>query len=199
MARGDFGHLDALPDDTHDTFMWLCQDVARLYQKWDFYLGLFDDKSNCSVMGALPLAFGIIEESLRADMTMAVCRLSDPAESCQRENLNFRSLEAFFDHDTELTALIDGFAADCASVRLHRNKLVGHSDKSVRLGSEPAMIPEIAKSDIDTILRSAAAILNHVAARYAGTQFGFAHPGAAGADVLIRWLKKGMEQLEVGR
>ncbi|MFO0892067.1 MAG: hypothetical protein U0790_23385 [Isosphaeraceae bacterium] len=193
MAEGDFGHLDVLPDDVRDIFMWLCQDVASLSRKWEFYLGAFGQPDNFVIMDASPMAFNLIEESLRTDMTMAVCRLSDPVRSCGRENLNFRALEAFYDQDAKLKKLIDDFVASCEPVRLHRNKLVGHSDKVTRLSPQQVMIPQIKRSDMEAIMAGASAIINHVAKVYGNTGFAFGTPGAAGADALFYWLKKGFD------
>jgi Magnesium chelatase, subunit ChlI len=82
-----FGYIASLPDDIRDVFMWLCQDMVALYRKWDFYLGLFGKPENHPIISFLPNAFSVIEESLRTDITMAICRLSDPLEVCRRENL----------------------------------------------------------------------------------------------------------------
>jgi hypothetical protein len=193
MAAHHFGHVEVLPDDIRDIFMWLCQDVASLYRKWEFYLGLFGKPENRPVIDLLPLSFVVIEESLRADMTMAICRLGDPIQSCGRDNLNFRALEAFHDQDAALKTLIDDFVAACGLVKLHRNKLVGHSDKVARLAPEQVMIPQIKKSDIDTIIEKAKAIINHVAWHYGKTEFGFGFPGDGGAAALVHWLKLGLD------
>ena len=90
MTADDYGYVAQLPADIREIFMWLCQDVAWLDRKWIFYLGLFGKPENYAVMDASPPAFNLIEESLRTDMTMAICRLSDPIASCGRDNLNFR-------------------------------------------------------------------------------------------------------------
>jgi AbiU2 len=163
MAKGDFGQLDALPDDRRDIFMWLCQDVVALHRKWEFYLSLFGKSENYPIITILPTVFSLIEESLRTDMTMAVCRLSDRNKTCGQENLNFRSLEDFYVQDAKLKQIVDAFVANCDVVRTHRNKLVGHSDKLARLTPQQVMIPQIKKSDMDAILKSAGEIINHVA------------------------------------
>lgn len=76
-----FGYYPKLPEDIREVFMWLCQDVAALREKWDFYQELFD-KGNIDLLSELARAsFQIFEESLRDDLTMSICRLSDPAKS----------------------------------------------------------------------------------------------------------------------
>jgi hypothetical protein len=137
------------------------------------------------------MPFNLIEESLRTDMTMAVCRLSDAAKTSRYENLSFRRLEQFYPQDGILKQLVDTFVANCEPVTKHRNKLVAHSDKVTRLTPQQAMIPQIMKSDIESIMKSAREAINHVGKRYGGIEFGFGLPGDGGADGLIYWLKKG--------
>jgi hypothetical protein len=193
MDANTFGYIDIFPQYIRKVFIWLCQDVVALHRKWDFYIGLCGKPENYAVIDLLPQAFNVIEESVRTDITMAVCRLSDPIKSCGRENLNFRALEAYFDQDAELKVLIEDFVSSCDPVKLHRNKLVGHSDKIARIKPEQAMIPQIKKSDIETIIKKAEAIINHVAWQYGKTEFGFGFPGDSGATNLIYWLKKGLD------
>src|SRR4051812_47210191 len=121
MPAHDFGHIDVLPDDIRDIFMWLCQDVAALNRKWDFYQELFGDPENFEFMRLSHWAFNLIEECVRTDMTMAVCRLSDPIKSCGRENLNFRTLEDFYAQDAKLKELVDDFVTVCEPVKANRN------------------------------------------------------------------------------
>jgi hypothetical protein len=191
MPVDNFGHVDALPDGIRDIFMWLCQDMAVLHRKWDFYLGLFGNSENHPIIDGLPMPFNLIEESLRTDMTMAVCRLSDAAKTSRHENLSFRRLEQFDLQDGVLKQFVDTFVANCEPVRVHRDKLIAHSDKVTRLTPQQAMIPEINKSYIYTIIKSAGEIINHVGQRYGEIEFGFGFPGDGGADGLIYWLKKG--------
>jgi hypothetical protein len=122
---------------------------------------------------------------------MAVCRWSDGIRSCGRENLNFRTLVSLYPQDADLKQLVDTFVANCEPVTKHRNKLVAHSDKVTRLTPQQAMIPQIMKSDIESIMKSAREAINHVGKRYGGIEFGFGLPGDGGADGLIYWLKKG--------
>jgi AbiU2 len=193
MSEGKFGYIRSLPDDVREVFMWLCQDMVVLYRKWDFYLGLYGKPENYPIISFLPQSFNVIEESLRTDITMAICRLSDPLEMRRQENLNFRSLEAFYDEDFALKKLVDEFVASCEPVRINRNKLVGHSDKVARLEPGRAMIPQIKKADIDLIIANAQAIIKHVAWEYAHQSYAFGLPGDGGADALVYWFKKGSD------
>src|SRR5262249_36271491 len=68
MTNGTFGNLPALPEEIREIYMWLCQDVVALNRKWDFYQGLFGKSENFAVFDLAPLAFRIIEESLKNDL-----------------------------------------------------------------------------------------------------------------------------------
>ena len=92
-----FGYIPKLPDNIRNIFMRLCQDVYSLRSKWEFYLELFDSKKNAELISELARAsFQIIEESLRNDMIMAICRLSDPSQSSpkskKKDNLSLCTL-----------------------------------------------------------------------------------------------------------
>jgi hypothetical protein len=193
MSEGKFGYFESLPDDIRDVFMWLCQDMVALYRKSDFYLGQFGKPENYPIISFLPNALSVIEESLRTDITMAICRLSDPVQSCGQDNLNFRTVGSFYDQDAKLQSLIDDFVASCEPLKINRNKLVCHSDKVARLEPGRAMIPQIKKSDIDTIFENAKAIIAHVAWTCSQQSYGFGFPGDSGADALVYWLKKGLD------
>jgi hypothetical protein len=166
---------------------------VTLYRKWDFYLGVFGKPENDPIIEGLAFALNVIEESVRTDITMAVCRLGDSIKPCGRENLNFRTLAALYPRDVDLKRLVDAFVAACEPVRIHRDKLVAHSDKVARLTPQQAMIPQIMRKDIDAIMTSAGEIINHVGKRYGDRGFGFGIPGDGGADGLIYWLKKGWD------
>ena len=193
MPEGDFGHVAALPDDIRDVLMRLCQDVTTLYRTWDLYTGLFGDSESLTVVSQLPVPFIVIEQALRTDLTMNICRLRDPSISRGRENLSFPALGEFYANDTELQNRIADFIAACEPVKINRNRLVGHSDKLTRLSPDRAMIPEIRRADIDAIFEKATIIINHVSLKYGGQTFGFGFPGDGGARGLLYWLKRSLD------
>ena len=132
--------------------MWLAQDVVALYRKGDFYLGLFGKTENYPVISALPQPFNFIEESLRTDITMLIGRLSDNAKFGKKDgNISFKAIAEYYPNDHALEQLVAEFVNSCDPVIKNRHKLVAHADKLTKLAPEQAMIPQIRKSDIDTI------------------------------------------------
>jgi hypothetical protein len=93
VLNESFGYSDKLPEDIRDIFMWLCQDVASLQHKWDFYSELFGAEENTKLLSELAIAsFNIIFETLQNDVTMAIYRLSDPPRSGGQDNLSLETL-----------------------------------------------------------------------------------------------------------
>jgi hypothetical protein len=189
--EGKFGYIENLPDEIRETFMWLAQDVVALHRKWDLYLGLFGNQESFQVVTQLPQPFNLIEESLRTDITMLIGRLSDSAKFRKDENISFRALLVFYSDDTTLGELVASFVQTCEPVTRNRHKLVAHTDKLAKLSPDQAMIPQIKKSDIDTINQKAQKIIKHVSITKAGHDYGFGFEGDGGASALIHWLKKG--------
>ena len=123
MTNDRFGFHQNLPENIRDIFMWLCQDVAMLRLKWNFYIGLYSSKESTELMSDLAsTSFKIIEESLRRDMTMAICRLSDPIKTMGQENLSFRTLFDRLDDDQSRLEMLEEFLQACKPVQALRNK-----------------------------------------------------------------------------
>jgi hypothetical protein len=206
MSEGYFGHLEVLPVEIRDIFMWLCQDVASLAHKLDTYRGLFGTPENLGLLHDTGRdAFRVIEESLRVDMAMLICRLSDPQFSFapkgkkpkpgkkSKENLTFASLEEFFEDDDRLKSLIAEFNGACEPIRKHRDKLIANSDLNTRLKPDENLLPLVGRSEVEVIVERAGKILNRVAAVKADLEFRFEPKCALGVDTLLHYLRKGIE------
>lgn len=75
-----FGHVPELPENIRGIFRELCQEVAFVNAVWRFYLELFTSDENTAMFNEVaPHAFWLIEQALRTEITMGLCRLSDPA------------------------------------------------------------------------------------------------------------------------
>ncbi len=87
MAGEQTGNQERIPKEIRDASADLYDDVVMLHLKWRFYLELFCEPGNAQLLSKQSRAFfQIVEESLRADMLMALCRLSDPSPSLARES-----------------------------------------------------------------------------------------------------------------
>jgi hypothetical protein len=197
MSNDRFGFHQNLPESIRDVFMWLCQDVAMLRLKWNFYIGLYSSKESTDLMSDLaPASFRIIEESLRADMTMAICRLSDPIETRGQNNLSICTLCLLLsrmEDNQSLVEMLEDFKQACKPVRALRNKRVGHNDLHTRIRPQKNPLPGIRRSQIEHIVEQAEKILNYVYQCYVDSQLSFGPIHVGGADTLLFWLRKGWE------
>ncbi len=185
-----FGYNPLLPENIREVFMWLCQDVASLYGKWHFYLGLSSSEEDTALLSELAVgSFNIIEEALRHDMTMSICRLSDPSTTGRHKNLSLPTLSEECDHIEGVSELLEAFLAACEPVRRYRHKRVGHNDLSTTIKPKENPLPGIEKRQVDEILELASRILNVIYQTYVDSELSFQPSLIGGADVLLYWLR----------
>ncbi len=198
---GQFGYCEKIPEQAREIFMWLCQDVVSLQEKWSLYQDLFSDPEVTSLLSDLAKeTFRVIEESLRVDMTMLISRLSDPEHSFGHMNVSFKALLSCLPNIEELPEKIDHFAESCSSVDRFRNKRVAHSDRKTLLKPKENPLPGISRNTISAIIREAENILNIILRRYDNAEMTFellANEG--GADELVFWLKAAKEYTDTRR
>ena len=199
MDENAFGYNPVLPRNIRAIFMWLCQEVASLHSKWQFYLGLYAGEEDRRLLSELASgSFGIIEESLRLDMTMSICRLSDPPGTEPKLNLSVKALARKCQEVDGLTDLVDDFAQACKPVRKHRNKLLAHRDVNTTINPQDNPLEPIGRTQIDTILDLAGRILNVVYRHFTNLELTFAPSLIGGADTLVHWLGVAKESKDAG-
>ena len=192
MADDVFGYDSRIPADIRDIYMWLCQDVASLQNKWSFYLELFSSQENTALLSDLARSsFNIIEESLRGDLTMAICRLSDPPQTMGNENLSLVTLIQQCSRIDNMTELLKDFRDACEPVRQYRNKRVGHNDLNTTIKPYDNPLPGIGRNQIDRILQLASRILNVIYQHFVNEELAFRPFVIGGAVDLMYWLKMG--------
>jgi hypothetical protein len=199
MAAQTFGYFPILPEDIREIFMWLCQDVASLHLKWRFYLELFGSEDATRLLSELVLgSFKVIEESLRMDMAMSICRLSDPPATGRHENLSFRTLAEACDGIGSVSELLGCFLTACEPVRAYRNKRVGHNDLITVIKPNENPLPGIGKRQIDEILDLAGRILKAIYLHLVGSDSGLSFEPfvIGGADELLRLLRQAKQARE---
>jgi hypothetical protein len=194
MFENTFGYDTKMPEKIREIYMWLCQDVASLQSKWDFYLELYDKKETTDLLNELASwSFNLIEESLRNDMTMAICRLRDPLISFNKENLSLATLIEKCSDIPGLGTQLKHFQDASEAVSKVRNKQVGHNDLNTVIRPRENPLPGINKTQIDQILKLATDILKVVSLHYSDADVNFHTIARGGAEDLIFWLKAGQE------
>lgn len=185
-----FGYDSLLPENIREIFMWLCQDVASLHNKWHFYLELFNSEEDTGLLSELALgSFSIIEESLRNDMTMSICRLSDPSTTGKHRNLSLQALLEECDRIDNVSELLEDFLAACDPIRRYRHKRVGHNDLSTTIKPDGNPLPGIGRKQVDEILELAGRILNIIYQNFVYSELAFQPFLIGGADALLYWLR----------
>jgi hypothetical protein len=194
MTDNAFGYDIRLPDDIREIFMWLCQDVASLSKKWGFYQELFGSEETTRLLSDLARAsFQIIEESLRADMTMGICRLSDPPQSVGKDNLSILTLVYQLGEISDISILVNEFREACEPLRQYRNKRVGHNDLYTTIKFQDNPLPGIGRRHIDRIVQLAERILNTIYQHFVDGELFFQPVLIGGANTLIFRLKMAKE------
>jgi hypothetical protein len=189
-----FGYDKKVPENIRTVVMWLCQDVASLQSKWDFYQKLFNVEQNTELLSELAQwSFNIIEESLRNDMTMAICRLSDPSKSFKKENLSLAYLVENCPEIAGLDTMLIEFQNSCEPVSKYRNKQVGHNDLNTVIKPRENPLPGINKEQITKIVKLASNLLNCVFMNFTNAELYFYTVSRDDADTLIFWLKAGKD------
>jgi hypothetical protein len=189
-----FGYSEKLPESTRLEFMWLCQDVASLYNQWDLYIGLFGSEENNQLLSEVSIrAFNVIAESLEHCMAMGISRLNDPAQSNGYKNLSFRAMLEEFSNVDGLQACVDDFNKLCEPIEKLRNKKIGHRDRTVTLEPEKYPIPGMTRSQVSNIFEKALDILNLILREYSDGELSCGVKGHSGYNAIIYLLKKGKE------
>lgn len=190
-----FGYDERIPEPIRHMYMPLCQDVAMLHHKWEFYLELFGKAENTTLMSNVaPAAFNIIEESVRNDLTMSICRLADPATMGGNENLTLARLADECRTIPGIDRMWLDFRTACEPFVAHRNKRVGHNDLDRAISPSENPLPGVSRQMVEGVLRLAASMLQAVQAHFSDAERSFVPHHFGGADALMYWLKQGWEQ-----
>jgi hypothetical protein len=191
MAAGDqLRACDRIPEEIRDDCADLYNDVAMLHLKWRFYLELFPDPEHARLLSNVAGAFfHVVEESLRADVLVTICRLSDPSPSLARVNLSFAILRGKCTDLPKVDNLITAFQAACGNVRRYRNRYVAHNDLESDIPYWEILLPGVGRFHIGEILHLAREILGSIYRHYAGIELTIESDRWDGARELIAWAK----------
>ena len=167
MSQAEFGTGERIPEEFRDSFMQLREDISMLQHKWNLYLELFSKAETTALLSDVaPAFFQTIEESLRNDMIMAICRLSDPARALGGEILSLATLVGQCGKVPNIDARLTAFQSAAGCVRLLRNQRLRHNDLTTRIDPRDDLLPGIDRSRVDEILRLASEIMKAIHGHY---------------------------------
>ncbi|MDD1776843.1 MAG: hypothetical protein LUQ65_01650 [Candidatus Helarchaeota archaeon] len=195
MLEKSFGFCPSLPEDIQPIFQNLCEDLASLFDKWHLYLDLFSQEETVALLNNSAMAsFQVIEESLRSDITMSICRFCDRQKLSGKENLSIRILDDKLGHIPGLGTLLNDFLSICDPVIQYRNKRIGHNDLKIALKPHDNPLPSITRATINKILKAAADLMNHTLGFYENAEIGFdLDVSLGGGKDLVNWLRSAWE------
>lgn len=146
----------AASQETLRCFNELHDDATELYSKWRVFCQLFaTSEERIKLLNqSAPNAFSIIHDSLRDDILMSLCRLTDPPVTSGHNNLVLDHLINLVTFPPDWRALFDTIRSNCDAVRKHRNKRIGHRSLKVE------KLPDITRRALDTAVNGVAELIN---------------------------------------
>ena len=198
MNETGFGYQAELPESDRDVFARLCNDLAWLNAKWRLYLDLFSERENTELLSRCAPGFPDHRGALRTDMTMAICRLSDPSQTNGKQNLSLTRVAERYNDVPDLKEIQEKFNAACQQVKTIRNKRVGHNDLNTTLNPRDNPLPGMGRNDVETIIDLAARVLNVLVRSVSDTTYCFDLHVIGGGPQLLESLRvaERVEQVE---
>jgi hypothetical protein len=130
--------------DLNQNYETLHKLVKKLYARWKFTKGVYGHPKTLDGMNKVsPIGFGLIQESLFADIITSLCAATDPPEMGRNKNLSVYRLMDEVEHisNTEQVKHLKKLRCDLekaiAPVKEHRNKLIGHFDLETLTVTQP--------------------------------------------------------------
>ena len=126
--------VTSMPPELAEVYGELWQDVVWVHDKWNIFLQLYSDKEAIDLLNkTAPSFFYICQYVLLDDTMMAICRLTDPAQTGRKTNLSLQRLVDTVDDATypDLKSNIVNVLATMQSkfefARDHRNRRIAHA------------------------------------------------------------------------
>jgi hypothetical protein len=192
MSQSGSGRSERFPEEVRVAFDQLRDDVAMLRYKWSLYLELYSERETAALLSEIaPAFFQTIAESLRNDMIMTICRLSDPSRTLGGDVLSLATLVGQCDRVPNIAARLTAFQAAAGGVRRLRNRRLVHNDLMTTIVPSQDLLPGIDRFQVDEILRLATDILEAIYGHFCNESIALEPYVPGGVDRLLEWLKKG--------
>jgi hypothetical protein len=179
-----------IPPETREILEDLRDDLETLHFKWALHKELFQSGAHAALLSQAARAFfQTVEESIRNDIVMAICRLGDPARTLGGDAVSFGALAARCDKIPNLEHRLTAFQAACGPVRRYRNRRFGHNDRGAFIKPRAELLPGIECTQVDEILRLADQVLSAVYQEFTGGHRAIGLNESNAARALIRRLE----------
>jgi hypothetical protein len=168
--------------------------VTSLHKKWILYTDLFADPEDLSVIrDTAPVAFALIEESLRYDMIMSIGRLIDPAETWlgdkkpPKKNLSLARLVEELRHHCDQT-FFKNLKQRLKEIRTETEPFkVLRDQHGAHKSLNPDPLPPPTRGQVEKSLRLIAGLMDYVQTRFENgtTNYDATDPYGTGEDLVL--------------
>jgi hypothetical protein len=153
----------AAPD--HVLFRSISNDVSQVHMYWRVYRQLFaaSDLRIQLLNETGSFVFHILQHLLINEVTLAICRLTDPVSTGGHENhslarlLRDVSAKNLLDELTTRMTVLSGLAG---AFRDRRNRAIAHSDLDSKLKFDENPLPGISRQNVEDALKSIREFMN---------------------------------------
>ena len=173
----------AMPIELRQVYEQLWQEVAGLHSRWALYCQLFAvSESQVDFLREMaPSFFGVLQNTFRDDILMALSRITDPSRTGKKENLSFLLLAERIDSSAypmlrqRVDELLEKIVTDCTPFRDLRNRSLAHRDLPTALAYHPNPLPGISRGMIDDALRMTRVLMNAIQVEFDRSETAFEH------------------------
>jgi hypothetical protein len=155
--------------------------VLQAHVRWAQFLALFtvsDDRTQF-IFRVAPWFFRLVQDTFRDDAFISLSRLTDRSQTAGKANLTLESLVDAAEASGQSAlasaarALLAQLLVQVESIRIWRNKWLGHTDLAAGLASPPLPTAKVQRGDIDEALRLTREIMGLFAAHQGQLRYGY--------------------------
>ncbi len=149
----------------HSFFKSVSNDVSHLHMYWKIYRQLYahSDQRIALLNETGSMVFYVLQHLLLDEVTLAICRLTDPAMTKKKENHSLWRLVAGV-QDNELSKKLQVILEEIQELakpfRERRNRAIAHSDLETKLKLDANPLPGISREMVEKVLESIRAFMN---------------------------------------
>lgn len=196
--------IDKTPSELQETHDKLFQKVVALHHKWNEWQALFAGTVETVELldKTAPAFFAMHQRVLIDDIILSMARLLDPAETGAYENLSLYRLQDCANAtgnsklSTDFGAAFETFKKHSESLKIYRNKRLGHNDLDTIREIDP--LPPVTVQDIKNSLGALQDVMNTVDKYFgkSGISYELVRRGPHGVDAIVLFLKEGLQYHE---
>lgn len=201
MTNKDSDINQSIPESLQKLYEILKEEVLWLNSEWKIFCQLFafSEERIKFLAEMAPNFFGIIQEVLRDEIFISLCRLTDPPMTGNKENLSLaRLVEQIgeFDKSEFHSNTLEEIKSHCEPFRDWRNRKIAHKDLPTTLEYHPDPLPGISKKMIDEALRMICDLLNNISEKLWDFETDYEHIFMEdNGETIIHYLEHAKESL----